>query len=116
VATVVLLFLGYFAAAPLLALSFQRDVPACCRRDGKHHCDMSIPAEDGAQFKQLSTKCPFFPRPIAVPKTRIHAAPTCSAAFYAQIASHPVIHPQTQSRYRVSLYRSRQKRGPPAVL
>jgi len=107
--------MGLPMAAPLFA-STENALPACCRRDGKHHCmgksmfQMDVgtsPAISSAQ-----TKCPHFPTILAVNR-HSQLGLTTSTAVFAGIVSHPALSPQTQSNYRVSLARSHQKRGPP---
>jgi hypothetical protein len=114
----VLLVIACYVGAPLLEASSSADarLPACCRSGGKHHCNMAMPAESGAHFSSLSTKCPLHPRPAMVPLTRIVAAPGASSLIDSQTASYPAIVPQTRALHRISLDRSRQKRGPPAAL
>jgi len=107
--------MGLPMAAPLFA-SGEMALPACCRRDGKHHCmgktnaqiDVgAVPAVSGAQ-----TKCPQFPKMLGVSSHNQLGLSTSSAVF-AGIVSHPALSPQTLSNYRVSMLRSHQKRGPP---
>jgi hypothetical protein len=107
--------MGFPMTAPLFA-SAEKALPACCRRDGKHHCigktsaqiDVgSVPAVSGAR-----TNCPQFPKMLGVTSHGQFGLSTSTAVF-AEIVSHPALSPQTQSNYRVSLLRSHQKRGPP---
>ena len=58
--------------APALLAGAAPDLPACCRRNGKHHCAMAgmdgsggTPA--GSTVKAIESKCPFFPKTTAVP-------------------------------------------------
>jgi hypothetical protein len=117
------------AIAPLFALSGGDDpnLPACCRRDGKHHCmlvdmdGMARPsvATSGGQSSPrasaaiVSERCPYGSQ--STPGS-IHPDWTLrtSAAIFAGIVSHPSVAPQTESKRRVSADRSRQKRGPPS--
>jgi hypothetical protein len=121
--TAILMFvlIGSFLAAPLLALASsdpESNLPACCRRNGHHHCammDQAMPsAGSGTQARQTPQRCASYPRATTASAFPFHGAPAASAAHYAQIASHPTIHAQTNALYRLSLDRSRQKRGPPA--
>lgn len=109
-------------AAPFLAGLSRGDkfhIPACCRKNGQHHCQMSIAerAEFGGSeraFKLPSEKCPYCPAAL----TRAHASsftlPTSQAVF-AALTAHPAVFAQTQSKLCVSETRSRQKRGPPST-
>ena len=101
--------------APLFA-SGAPNVPACCRRNGKHHCmtsaDSAIESGSAPSISRTQVRCPQFPQMIG-PTVHGQIGLGVSAAVYAEIISHPAISPQTLSNYRVSLVRSHQKRGPP---
>ena len=90
------------------------NLPACCRRNGAHHCMGNMQnSGPGARLAATPQRCPFCP--AAVPQARhsdvsLHAA----SLIFAAIVSHPAGKPQTQARARVALDRSRQKRGPPS--
>jgi len=115
------------AFSPLFALGGDSDAgrPACCRRDGKHHCmlaDMSMDREmsgssssdqRGITASKVSEHCPYGAQvmPGAAHPDR---TPQTSQAVFAGIVAHPAVAPQTESKRRVSADRSRQKRGPPA--
>jgi hypothetical protein len=92
-------------------------VPACCRRDGKHHCtsnmgEKSNLPESTSEFSAPPGKCPFYPAPIAIVHGNVVAVSTAQAV-YAGLIAHPAVVAQTESKLRISLGRSRQKRGPP---
>ena len=122
-AALLLFVVGSFHALPLLQ-AFSSDpgtrLPACCRRYGSHHCAMddqtvkvsfySIP-----EIGPVSQHCPLYPHSSTAPVARFHAGLAAAAAFFANIVSHPVVRPQIQAVYRLSLDRSRQKRGPPSL-
>ncbi len=122
-ALLMLALIGSFQAAPLLALSSsdpEANLPACCRRNGHHHCAMMEHARrsaaSGSQAHQIQERCPFYPRTAAAPILPFHAAPSSAASHYVQIASHPANHPKTNTVCRLLLDRSRPKRGPPTIL
>jgi len=105
---------GLPTVAPLLAQTQDpdRNLPACCRRNGTHHCALSIAAQIG-RAPVISARCPAFPQHAAV-------ATVTAAAF---LATHPsiklpittqsaVAHAETQRR--LSRERTHQTRGPPA--
>ncbi len=130
-AIAIVLILGLPAVSPLFALTGADDpnLPACCRRDGKHHCmGMAGMSSDGSTqnastqtgstqtqvgIATLSERCPFGSH--SLPGTP-HPDWTLStsAAIFAGIVSHPSVSPQTESKRRISADRSRQKRGPPS--
>ena len=91
-------------------------LPACCRRNGAHHCMGNMqPAAPGTFLTATPQRCPYCP--AAVTQLRhgdlaLHAAPL----IFAGVLSHPSVKIQTLARARVALDRSRHKRGPPATL
>ena len=112
---------GLPIATPLFALSGPSDsgLPACCRKGGKHQC-MSMAqhnqfAGDSPQWSAPVDRCPYCPASISVSNVD-HLALTASQAIFAGVVSHPAVHAQTESKRRVSRDRSRQKRGPPAIV
>jgi hypothetical protein len=66
------------------------------------------------QVTAPAEKCPFYPSAL-VPAHAERLALTVADAVYASLVSHPVGVAQTESMWRISRDRSRQKRGPPAV-
>jgi hypothetical protein len=117
-ATLLLFFLGIFPVVPLLADNSQANLPACCRRTGKHHCmeHMTPSAPDGTHFKSAAMKCPMFPASAPIPGHNTQVLLNASQSFYGAIVAHPAIHAQIESFYRICWSRSQQKRGPPSFL
>ena len=116
-----LAFFGLPIFSPLLALTprSEKDLPACCRRNGKHHCMMSMAerslrASHDPQFQAPAEKCPYCPTAIAVVHGNTFVPPTAQAIF-ASLIAHPAVAAQTESKLRISRDRSRQKRGPPTL-
>jgi len=106
---------------PLFALGSDPDanLPACCRRNGKHHCMMSMEMMqamlNGTQAAALPMKCPLYPK--AITTAQHHELFSSSASLIAAgLVAHPAIHLQTEARARVARDCARQKRGPPALL
>ena len=120
-----LLFFALPVISPLLALTSApgANLPACCRRNGKHHCMMSTEMAqamngtqtNGTQVNVVPAKCPFYPTAANTAQHHELSFHTAALAF-AEIVSHPAIHLQTEARARVALDCARQKRGPPALL
>jgi hypothetical protein len=121
VAIFLLLIFGSFLSAPLLAASSNpsSNLPACCRRNGKHQCMMRM-MEDDLGTRQVSAppeKCPLFPHTLPVTRVQNHViASGVAGAIYAALQSHPACQAQSEAQQRISFDRSRQKRGPPAAL
>ena len=121
-AIAVLLFIGLPMISPLFALASSSDanVPACCRRDGKHHCMLRSMGMDGStapgtNFGVMMERCPVYPKALPVATQHPFALEAASGVVTGLFA-HPASLPQTQAKFRVSFSRSRQKRGPPVVI
>jgi hypothetical protein len=108
--------------SPLLELSARADVlsrlPACCRRNGAHHCTMSADELErlshGQNFTTVRTHCPLFPHALASFDHQNLALHTAQAIF-AAVVSHPAEHRQIEAWARVAEAGARHKRGPPTV-
>lgn len=123
---IILMFAAFLLPTilPLLALGQDPDagLPMCCRRNGKHHCMMSMAerSELAAQasksplWKAPHERCPYCPasvvsdHPSRFFATNVHLE-------HASFFDRPSGVVQTESRRRISRDRSRQKRGPPAL-
>lgn len=105
-------------SAPLMAAFFasSESLPACCRRNGKHHCMSRVPVAPGVPaFATPKQGCPYFPQSAPAPHSPdLYSHPAFT--FYAAVVSHPTSHAQTEARSRISLSRSHQKRGPPSLV
>lgn len=116
-----LVVFGLPLAAPLFAKTVDGEVglPTCCRKNGKHHCMISMGersqfAQRDPQFSAPVEKCPYNPGAVAVSHSGLYTAPTAEAVF-ASVVSHPSGVAQTESKRRISCDRSRLKRGPPTL-
>jgi hypothetical protein len=124
IAGLMLALIGAFYAVPLIqapSADPEASLPACCRRHGRHHCAMMDQMKKAVtsgqpQIGQTPQHCPLYPHSTTAPVVRYDPGLAPSAAFFANVISHPAVHPQTHAVYRLSLDRSRQKRGPPAFL
>jgi hypothetical protein len=113
--------LGLLVVSPLFALGTTEAsrLPACCRRDGKHHCVASMAdrgnlTQHGTQFGVPAEKCPYCPSALAVTHKELLALPTGDAIF-ASLVGHPSGVAQTKSMRPISRDHSRQERGPPVT-
>jgi hypothetical protein len=108
---------------PLLAMGRDSEagLPACCRRNGKHHCMMSmnergdLVLSHDPQFKAPAEKCPYWPGSVAPSQPNPLAVPPSAVAVYGYLLSHPTGVTQTEARRRISRDRSNGKRGPPTL-
>jgi hypothetical protein len=114
-AMLVLVFSGPLLAPLLTAAPDDSALPACCRRNGKHHCMMAMMMGEDSGHPVAAEKCPYSPfagLALMLPHAfASHAHPTIlrgSAVLAAAI-------PQAEAGYRISFHRSRQKRGPPPL-
>jgi len=119
ISILLLAFFGLPFVSPLLASTAKSEanLPACCRRDGKHHCMMRVAERSEsssrrAEFHAPFEKCPYCPA-FVLTSHHSQTGMISSSAAFAELLSHPSVHPQTESRWRVSRDRSRNKRGPP---
>lgn len=104
--------------APALASSFaEASLPACCRRNGKHHCMMpgmmtvSVPSK----YHAVSEKCPYSPSAgTALMLPHALAMDHNPASGAAQAGPAELVR-EAEAGYRISFHRARQKRGPPQL-
>jgi hypothetical protein len=114
------LLIGFPLVAPMFAAIPEANLPACCRKNGAHHCDgmameMMHAAPSGHVFSDAGGLCPFYPKSTAA--VQLHPVFLASSQVrFADVVAHPTGQPQTEARYRIAYSRSRQKRGPPVIL
>jgi hypothetical protein len=106
-------------ALPALFADPESNLPACCRRDGKHHCAMmdmlGITQDDGGVYwKSKPQKCAQYPK-TGASLCAVKIAPRRTFEFGPIIAGHPTVAAQTEILYRISHSRCREKRGPPIL-
>jgi hypothetical protein len=105
---------------PGLFTGSESKLPACCRRNGKHHCasmNMQQQAEtSGPAIKAIQTRCPYFPAAAQEQTYSTTILPKRQASSFALIFSAAAGHAQTEARFRLSFSRASQKRGPPTLL
>ena len=114
------LFFSSSLISPLLALTAGpgANLPACCRRNGAHHCTGNMPKQDSSAATQLTLipeRCPSFPQLVnSAPHTQL--ATPAALLLSAELISSPALHRPTEPRAPVALDRSRHTRGPPTLL
>jgi len=113
-----LLIFSWMLFAPLIAWNDDANLPACCRRNGKHHCSMREMEQLGGKETgpaSVSEKCPCPPAGAGA----IHSAkfkPEAERQFYTAVVCQAACAPQSPAGFRDSSLLSHQKRGPPAPL
>ncbi len=123
IAITLLLFVGLPLLSPLFAASATNNtlLPACCRRNGTHHCAMlmqhGLDNDDGkAHLDAEHSQCPFYPASISYSSAHFDPPLFEEAAEVSLPVGLAEIVAQTEARYRISFDRARQKRGPPGTL
>jgi hypothetical protein len=111
-----LLLFSFPLISPLFAVSpAEANLPACCRKDGKHHCMiLQGNSETGGDVRVsvVRGRCPYCPTLPATP--HVEFFPDARRRMIcADVVSHPAGVVQTEARLRISFDRSRKKRGPP---
>jgi hypothetical protein len=122
---ILLVFVFSFSLiAPAVFSDAESNLPACCRRDGKHHCsmtsremaDVAVAPSSGSAVDALRARCPLFPSGGAVvpnPEAALLAA--CLPAGISTVSQMATL-ARAEAGYRISFNRSHQKRGPPSLL
>ncbi len=118
VATALALLFSWLLIVPAFALPAAANVPACCRKGGSHQCTMHSSETSGSEraVQTVQAKCPYFCGSSASASHVDSCAPTTRESVYAGLIRHPAVSPQTDASFRISYDRSRQKRGPPALI
>jgi hypothetical protein len=120
-AILLVLVFSFPLIAPALLRDGESNLPACCRRNGSHHCgmmaqDMAATPSSGPALDAFRAKCPLFPSGGAtVPEcgpALVAASRTAGVAVSSQIADRG----EAEAGYRISVNCSHQKRGPPSLL
>jgi hypothetical protein len=117
--SVLLVFVFSFSLiAPALPVDADSGLPACCRRDGAHHCamvEMDQAADARVSVTALKTKCPWFPKSgLVLPQGGwALAASVRTRVFWA---ASPAPEAPSQTAARGTALRVSHLRGPPSLL
>jgi hypothetical protein len=108
----------YLPALPLLTTSEKPDLPACCRRDGKHHCAMMMAAlEQGTDaspaFRTGPANCPFRSSDV-VTGYSLSAIVPVATPIYAKLRAHARTHQFALLDVLFLDQSGHPKRGPPS--
>jgi hypothetical protein len=119
-ASLVLAAISFPLMATVLFADSESALPACCRRDGKHHCVMTGAAMDSdaggvPAIDAVRAKCPCYPTTGASSDLSNFALPGHATAIASGLLAFPAAPSQARALYRISYSRSRQKRGPPSL-
>lgn len=120
ISILLLALFGLPFVSPLFAATAKSEsnLPACCRRNGKHHCMMDLAERSHVgsskpEFRAPLEKCPFYPASLQASQHSDFGL-TVSSAVFGEVISHPAVHVQIESMWRIARERSRHKRGPPS--
>ena len=120
IAIALLAVFGLPFASSLFALTpkSEANLPACCRRNGKHHCMMDMAERnkflgEKPGFSAPLEKCPYSPAAILSIHHPINLMPHSGQTIYAGLVSHPTGVAQTECKMRIARDKARGKRGPP---
>jgi len=101
----------------VLASDPESNLPACCRRGGKHHCAMMAMQSESPSGPSVQTGgCPLFPSPGAIPAGPAVSLPGFFQAIFTGLLSYSDFLPSTKTLCLSSYSRAGQKRGPPASI
>jgi hypothetical protein len=104
--------------SPLFALTANVDghLPACCRRNGAHHCAKTVQDEQsqGIRLSAVREKCPAYPQAIA-PLRRNDLSLHASAPLSIRLAVSSADEASEHARAWIELDHSMQERGPPLL-
>jgi hypothetical protein len=107
--------------SPLLAMTARSEanLPACCRKHGKHHCMMSAVERDGLNdgtpaFTAPLERCPYAPAAILGTHHPSKLASLSWQMIHADFATYAVGDADTRSKLHIACDRTHCKRGPPA--
>lgn len=112
-AIVLLTVFSVSLSLPALPAGTDSNLPACCRREGMHHCATPGTASTGASIVAV---CPAFPKTGATPAHSKIAAVRPAAVIAGQIAEQAAGLARRLGLVHSWFARERQKRGPPALL
>jgi hypothetical protein len=114
-AILLLVAFGLPIAAPAFAMtdSAEAHLPACCRRDGAHHCAMFLGQAPGAPA--VRSTCPNYPHPAVTVVTGTLAMASFATRHAVLYASATGLVQRAETQRRIARDRSHHKRGPPNV-
>lgn len=110
----VVLFGFSLIAQALFASDPDSNLPACCRRNGKHHCAMMTRSGESSGPVLLAARCPAFPSVNAIPSSQTAGLPGSSSSTRIALEMQSPSLIGIQAHSRISYSQAGQKRGPPS--
>jgi len=103
---------GFGLVAPAItAAEADAKLPACCRRDGRHHC--ALPSDAAPAVQAI---CPEYPKPGATPAHSKPAGIRPADVAFAPVVVRPASRLQTETLSHLRIESTLVQRGPPALL
>ena len=113
-AILLLLLFGLSLLSPLFGSDGDTNLPACCRRGGKHHCSMDSGSGTTGPAWRANGRCPSYPG-FGAGTMQLVAGVTPSTSASFELAAHQASCNSFELRVLSSLcLRAHAKRGPPA--
>ena len=106
---------SWMLVVPLFAPDANEHLPACCRRNGKHHCMMHMMERHSGEqigFRSVEERCPCCPALTCAVHSPIFKTESGERSF-ADVVPLPLMAQQTEALYCISSFCSHPKRGPP---
>lgn len=119
-AILLLALFSFSLIAPAFPADADANLPACCRRAGKHHCAMATgpgggKTSSGPAFT-AGGRCPYFPSAFPTATNPGSFAIAASRGTFKPLTGHADVIRSIPAHVSVSFSRSHQKRGPPSFL
>lgn len=113
-ASLLMLIFSLPLIAPALASTpDDSQLPACCRRGGKHHCAAALEVKVPLRYRVVQETCPLSPF-ANTPLLQPHAFALMNRLTADGFATGPAVPVRAaDAGYRISADRTRHKRGPP---
>jgi hypothetical protein len=114
-ASLLLVLFGFPPIAPALLANTVSGLPACCLRNGKHHCAVAE-VDAGSSLRANQPKCPLFPKTPALgtfATSLLFGTPQQASAPH--LSGSAVTTPE-EHLVHISLDNSARMRGPPNCL
>ena len=114
-----LVLFGYSLISPVLFANARADVPACCKRGGKHQCAMHAsgsPGNDATDVRVISSSCPRFPLGLGLSCSPHAVAVSKPASVETPIYQALSISDSKTRRAETPESGANAKRGPPTLL
>jgi hypothetical protein len=113
-ASLLLVLIGLSLVSPVLASAAKSDVPACCLRNGKHHCEMGAEISATQGKPGLHANCPFRTQGsfLAANNQRLLAA--SRSAFHVAVLPVSAVDSLSEHLPHLRQTATHDTRGPPS--